>query len=40
MIDISQLGEEFISKLAGAYLHASLIFGIEPVKRREKSNEK
>lgn len=40
MIDISQLGEEFISKLAGAYLHASFIFGIEPVEASGKKQRK
>ena len=40
MIDISKINGEVISKLAGAYLHATFAFGIEPLDASEKKQRK
>lgn len=40
MIDISKISGEYISKLAGAYLHATFVFGAEPVEASEAKQRK
>ncbi len=40
MIDISKLRGEFISKLAGAYLHATVVFGTDPIEASEAKQRK
>ena len=40
MIDISKIRGEYISKLAGAYLHATFVFGAEPVEASEAKQRK
>lgn len=40
MINISNLSEEMISKLSGAYMHATMVFGIEPMNAPTKKLRK
>ena len=40
MIDISKISGEYISKLAGAYLHATFVFGAEPIEVSEAKQRK
>ena len=40
LIDISKIRGEYISKLAGAYLHATFVFGAEPVEASEAKQRK
>ena len=40
LVDVSKLNDEMIQKLAGAYLHASFAFGIEPLEASEKKQKK
>ena len=38
--DISKISGEYISKLAGAYLHATFVFGAEPIESSEAKQRK
>lgn len=40
MIDISKISGEHISKLAGAYLHATFVFGTDPIEASETKQHK
>ena len=40
MIDIAKISGEYISKLAGAYLHATFVFGAEPIEVSEAKQRK
>lgn len=40
MIDISKLKGEYISKLAGAYLHATFVFGTDPIEASKMKQRK
>ena len=40
MIDISKISGEYISKLAGAYLHATFVFGADPIEAPEAKQRK
>ena len=40
MIDISKISGEYISKLAGAYLHATYVFGTDPIETSEAKQRK
>ncbi len=40
MIDISKISGEYISKFAGAYLHATFVFGAEPIEASEAKQRK
>ena len=40
MIDIAKISGEYISKLASAYLHATFVFGAEPIESSEAKQRK